>query len=321
MVGLGNMGRHHVKHYAEMTGVSLVGVCDTHVGMAAEFSAKFGGDPFTSVDDLLAAGQVDAISITAPTFSHFDIARKALAAGIHCLIEKPISSTVEEADTLIALAKIHHAVLMVGHIERFNPAIMKVKKMIDSGVFGRVVALSARRMGPFPVQIKDANVVIDLAVHDIDICSFLLNRSPESVSGAAGHALIDMREDHAEMWVNYGDASALVQVNWITPMRIRDLRVSGSHAYAEVDLLTQEIVLYETQFSSDSDLETAHIRFESPVRTVVVVEKHDALGVELAHFIDCIRTGGTPVTDGAVGRDALMAALSVTSKSSISHSI
>jgi UDP-N-acetylglucosamine 3-dehydrogenase len=315
VIGLGNMGKHHVRNYANLPEASLEAVCDIHAPTAEEFAKQYKCKAFSDIDAMFDAVKLDAVSITAPTRFHYDIAKKVIARGVNLLVEKPICDSVEKADEVIALANAKGLALMVGHIERFNPAVLKLKELVDAGALGKITSIIAKRVGAFPAQIKDANVIIDLAVHDIDIFSYLLDRDPDQIHGSAGRALINGREDYAEMFLTYGDQNGFIQVNWITPIRIRNLSVTGTKGYAELNYMTQELVLYESNYSQDFDSFGDYIiKFGIPNKHEVSVEKQEPLAMELKHFLDCVKHKKTPLISGEVGRKALATALQVMTK-------
>ena len=310
VIGLGNMGQHHVRNYFELPEANLVAVCDANQARADEFAQKYNCKAYTSVDDLLGNEIVDAISITSPTSTHFDIAKKAITQNVNVLVEKPICDNITDAEELIALAEQKGLVLMVGHIERFNPAVQKLKSMIDANELGKVTSLISRRVGAFPPQIHDANVVIDLAVHDIDIFNYLLNKQPSSVTGNAGRALINGREDYAELFLKYGDQNGFIQVNWITPIRIRQLAVTGTNGYAELDFIKQEVTYYQSDYKEVPGITGENsIKFNETKKVSVLFDKKEPLKEELKHFLNCVTTKSQPLVHGSIGMDALKIAL------------
>lgn len=315
VIGLGNMGKHHVRNYANLKQAKVTALCDVHEPTLNEFTEKYECEGYKTLDEMLDKATLDAVSITAPTKYHYEIAKKVIEKGIHVLVEKPIADTVEKADHLCELAKKHKVTLMVGHIERFNPAVRKLKELVDQGAIGKITSLISKRVGAFPAQIKDANVVIDLAVHDIDIFSYLLDKQPDQIYGNAGRALIDGREDYAEIFLTYGDQNAFIQVNWITPIRIRNLAVTGTKGYIELNYMTQELVMYESNYSGDFDTFGDYIiKFGTPNKKVVPLEKQEPLNLELSHFLDCVKEKKEPLITGSTGRNALHVALEVMRK-------
>ena len=204
VIGLGNMGSFHAKKYAGLEGVNFVAICDTsHADKEVTFD-NVTVPVYRTIDEMLAEKKVDAVSIASPTFTHYDVAKYCLEKGIHCLIEKPIATTLQESEDLIQIAKDKQLILTVGHIERFNPAVLKVKECITKGMLGDLSSISFRRNGPFPTQIDDADVVIDLAVHDIDIANYWLDSLPETITGHKAALITGGRPDHAEILAKYG---------------------------------------------------------------------------------------------------------------------
>jgi len=316
VLGLGNMGRHHVRHLSDIEGAELVAVCDQSKERADSFAQEYGCKAYYDLTSLLTTESLDAIDITAPTSLHFDLSTQALNAGVSVLVEKPICETTEDADKLIQLAEEKNLTLMVGHIERFNPAVVAAKNLIDEGKLGNVSMVIARRAGRFPAQMKDANVVIDLAVHDIDVLTFLIGEAPQDVVGKAGNALVDERPDMASILLSYPNgAQGFVHVNWITPTPFRTLHITGEKGHIELNYATKETWFYPSKFTRNThDDGNTTISFEDQDPVKVEVEASDQLKEELKHFVSAVAENRIPVTDGKAGRDALSAALSTLSQ-------
>jgi len=310
VIGLGNMGKHHVRHWKSLPGASLVAVCDSHQERADQFSKEYNCKAYTSLETLLESESLDAVSLTAPTFLHFELAKALITRGISVLIEKPISETVEQANILIQLAKEHGVTLMVGHIERFNPAVVALKEFIDGGHLGTIVSVISRRANVFPSQMKDANVAIDLAVHDIDIVNYLLGQTPIDCTSHFGNALIQSRPDHLDLFLRYPSASGFIQVNWITPTPIRKLHVTGTKGYIDLDYKDKTATFYPSVFEKTSEsVANDTVRFLQAEPVPLSVSSNDALRDELLHFLSCVISKTQPVTDGAAGLLALQWAL------------
>ncbi len=290
IIGLGNMGRHHARHLANMDNVTVVAVCDANPDTAIDFGQQYQCNWYTDWATALTHPGLDAVSIITPTSLHHRIAKQSLLAGLHTLIEKPICTTVEEADELVALSHAQNRMLMVGHIERFNPTITSLKALIDSQALGTLIHVYAHRASPMPLQIKDANVGLDLAVHDIDLCHYLMGTSATSVHRQSGHGQLTDRDDFASYFLTYPQGAATVHVNWLSPIRIRSIRVTGTRGYAIADSMTKTV-----QYWTDETVQ------QLPVPDI------DALASELTHFITCIREGLSPLVDATVGRDVLAA--------------
>src|SRR4051812_9663242 len=240
------MGRHHARNYHEAPEADLRGVVDGDPARADEMASRFDAKAYATVEALLAAEpELVAVSVAVPTSAHAAVARTLLEAGKHVLVEKPIAPTIAEADALIALAAERGLVLAVGHVERFNPAVRELRRLIDEGRIGSILSLVARRVGVMPPQVKDANVIIDLAVHDVDIFGYLLeNAEPTDLYCNAGRALAQDRFDFADIFLRYGPVACFLQVNWVTPVKIRSLAVTGTAGYAHVEYVTQRLDYY-----------------------------------------------------------------------------
>ena len=246
VVGVGNMGRHHARNYHELADAELRAVVDADEERARQIADRFGAAVYPSVDSMLdGEPEVEAVSVAVPTSAHRQVAGTLLEAGKHVLVEKPIAPTIDEADELIGLAREHGLVLAVGHVERFNPAVRELRRLIDDGRVGSILSLVARRVGVMPPQVKDANVIVDLAVHDVDIFGYLLDGAePSDLYCNAGRAIADDRFDFADIFLRYGPVACFLQVNWVTPVKIRSLAVTGTAGYAHVEYVTQRLDFY-----------------------------------------------------------------------------
>jgi UDP-N-acetylglucosamine 3-dehydrogenase len=249
VVGVGNMGRHHARIYHGMTETRLKAVVDTDLARAREIADRYDCDAFASVDEMLSRDvDVDAVSVAVSTARHYEVASRLLEAGKHVLVEKPIADTITRAKRLVALAERSSRTLAVGHVERFNPVVRELRARIERGDLGQLVSLSARRLGLAPPQVQDANVVLDIAVHDIDVFRYLLGANrPRQVFCSAGKALVLDRYDFADIFLQFDDVGCLLQVNWLTPVKIRSLTASGTRGYVELDYVTQRMDFHHAQ--------------------------------------------------------------------------
>ena len=236
---------------------------------------------------------LDAVSIAVPTTLHKDIALKAANYGVHMLIEKPIAESLKSADAIIDAARRENLKLMVGHIERFNPAILKLKELISAGGLGEIISISCRRVGPFPPRIRDVGIIIDLAVHDIDAISYLYGKRAMNVYSIAGNSF-HTKEDHASILLQYEDnKSGMVETNWLTPHKIRKVTITATGGVAHADYLEQSLEIWEGE----------------DVREVGI-EKQEPLKKELEHFMHVIVNDEEPSPSGEEGKYALYVAIS-----------
>jgi len=304
VIGLGNMGRNHARVYSELEEAELVAVADLNRELK-EIAKNAGCKFYSDYREMLGKEDIEAVSIAVPTKLHRSIALECIESGKDVLIEKPIASSLKEAEEIVKAGKRKKRIIMVGHIERFNPAVRKLKEMIKKKKFGEIISISARRVGIFPPQIKDANVILDLAVHDIDIFNYLLEKKPDEVYAKAGKALINDREDNASILLSYGNVSCTLQVNWITPVKIRELAVTGTKGYAELNYVAQELKLYESVYEKSYDsFGDFLVKFGKPNEVAVELEKEEPLKAELKSFLECVESRNEP---GVSGKDALSA--------------
>jgi UDP-N-acetylglucosamine 3-dehydrogenase len=308
VIGIGNMGRNHARVYTEIKGAHLVAISDIKKE-GKDLSQKLGCNFYQDYSEMLKIEDIEAVSICAPTSLHREISLKCIESGKHILVEKPIADGIKSAKEIIEKSRKEGVTVMVGHIERFNPAVTRLKKLMKKRKIGEITSIMARRVGVFPPQIKDANVILDLAVHDIDIFNYILEKRPDEVYAKAGKALVQ-REDHALITLDYEGIPCFVQVNWITPVKIRELSVTGTKGYAELNYLTQELRIYESFYEKSYDSFGDFIwKFGTPKKITVSVKKEEPLKIELKHFIDCIEKGKEPLVTGEDGLIALEVAL------------
>jgi len=309
VIGVGNMGKHHARVYSEIKGCRLAAVSDTDEARGKKIAEQHGCKYFRDYRAML--GKVDAVSIAVPTAFHKAVALECIRAGKHVLIEKPIADTVESAREIIEAARKNKVKIAVGHVERFNPGVQKLKAMMKKGELGTITTVLTRRVGVFPPQMKDANVIIDLAVHDIDILNYLLGKTPTRIHAEAGKALINRREDYADILLKYDGINAFVQVNWITPIKIRSIAITGTKGYAELNYVTQEFMLYKSKYERNFETFEDIVRFAEPEIVKVKVRKVEPLMEELKDFVSCVQSNRQPLVSGEDGLKALELALEI----------
>lgn len=269
VIGVGNMGRHHARVFSEMESVRLVAVVDTNRNKGQTIADRYKCRYFKDYEMLLASEKIDAATIAVPTSLHKKVALSCLAHGVPVLIEKPIASTLQSARAIVRGSKRKNLLVCIGHIERFNPVVERLKKLIDVKRFGKIISISTKRVGVYPPQITDVDVIIDLAVHDIDVCNYLLGRQPERVYARAGRAMNSRQLDYANIFLSYADTDVMLQVNWITPVKVRELTVTGIKAYAHLNYMDQTMNVYNKGHGEEDDIvniEAIHIRKEEPLK-------------------------------------------------------
>ena len=299
VIGVGYLGRFHAQNYAALPDVELVGVVDPDPERAAAVAKELGTAAFASHAEL--AGRVDLVSIASTTESHYRIARDCLAAGLHVLVEKPITVTVAEADELIALAAAGKLMLQVGHLERYNPAWLAVRDRIATPLF-----IEAHRMAPFKPRGTDVSVVLDLMIHDLDLILPLV-QSPVADLRASGVAVLTEGIDIANARIEFANGCvANITASRASTASLRRMRIFQHHEYLAIDFGERKIGLAKKR--------DAIVEGEAPIDSESRVEPPgDALLSEIQAFVASVRgevvPGGT--CSGRDGREALAVALEI----------
>jgi len=290
VVGVGFWGRNHVRVYTEMPETELVGVCDVNFERAKVVAKKYGVKAYKNSGRLLKREDVDAVSICTWTTTHAREAIKALKAGKHVLVEKPIASTVPEARKIVKIANEEGLSIMVGFIERFNPGVQRVKETVVEGKIGSPVSATARRVSQWPERVGDVGVVKDSAIHDVDVMRYIFACDPVAVYAQVGNLRHKRFEDYAQIMLTFENGrTAFIEANWLTPYKTRKLIVTGSEGILTMDYLTQEISI-ET---AGQTLMPRH-EWKEPLR------------LELRHFANCVLEGREPLVSGVDGLKALI---------------
>ena len=311
VIGVGAMGRNHARILAELPGVQLVGIADASRESAQSVAARSGCPAYTDHRHLLEDARPQAVTVAVPTVYHLDVAKTVIEQGVHLLIEKPIAFSVAEGQEIIDAAERAEVKLAIGHVERFNPAVIALKERLARGDLGRIFQLDARRQGPFPARVNDVGVVIDLAVHDLDIIRYVSNAEVVRVYAETERRIHSTHEDmvNALLRLDNGAVGSLT-INWLTPTKIRELCVTGERGMFRVDYLTQDLYFFENAIVGDSEWETLrHLRGVSEGRMIRhVVNKKEPLRAELEAFVSAVRGDGEIAVSGADGLCALQLA-------------
>lgn len=303
VVGSGNMGANHARVYAGMPDCTLVAVVDPSP-VAASIAARHGATHLRSSEELYRNYAVDAVSIAVPTPLHAAEVARALASRCHVLVEKPIAGSVEDAELMIKLAEESHRVLTVGHIERFNPVVRALRDLVAKGTLGTVTSIVMRRVGGFPAIEPATDVIMDLAIHDLDLCGYLLGGAPSKVLGTqVSRVRHSSYPDSASILLENSGAACFVQANWVTPIKVRTVTVTGSEGHVEANYVGQRLDLFESSKAdaiSDFDRFTSNFAFNT-VKTLQL-PLQEPLQLELSAFVGAVRSGA----DGMAGESPLM---------------
>lgn len=299
VVGVGHLGYHHARLYSAMDGAELVGIVDPHEGRAAAVSTDFNVPRFESVDALIDAG-VDAVSVAAPTSVHAPLALQFLERGVDVMVEKPIASTIEEARAMVSAAAAHQRVLQVGHVERFNGAVITLFDAVKHPRF-----IECHRLSPYPNRGDDVSVVYDLMIHDIDIVLSLVNSEIVSLD-AVGVPVFSRHEDIANARIRFASGCvANLTSSRVSVEKMRKIRIFEAEAYMSTDYSEQEVIRYRKKPGS---MDEAVMPMEMIAIDALPVERGEPLRRELESFVACVRERKAPLVGGEHGLRALQAA-------------
>jgi len=297
-----------------MGDVEVVGASDLNRERLQLIEDRFSVNSYTSYQDLFEKEEPEAVSITVPTSEHEKVAAYALEKGAHVLVEKPIAATIEEGKRLIALATKLDRQLMVGHIIRFNPAMQSLKTRLENGDLGKIFQVFCRRAGPFPARIRDVGVVVDLAPHDVDIMRFLTGMNPMRVFAETEQQIHTDHEDLLFGLLRFPEGiTGALEINWLTPTKMRETLVLGEKGLFRVDDLMQDLFFYEnTQAVGELWSPFRAIRGVSEgSMTRFPIKRQEPLKAELAAFINSIREGHKVPVTGQDGLEALRISLAL----------
>ena len=300
VVGVGFLGQHHARVYSQIPEIELFGVCDIDKKRAEKIAKNFNAQPFSNYKELI--GKIDAVSIVVPTHLHYTVAKDFLNSGIHCLVEKPITKDVSQAEELLKIANEKNIILQIGHIERFNTAVIEAQKHIKSPKF-----IEAQRLGPYDPRVAHIGVVMDLMIHDIDIILTLVNTRIIQMD-VIGTKILSQNEDIANVRLKFENGCvANISASRVSLDKFRKIRIFQDDSYVSLDYAGQSLKIYRKK--SDVVTSMSDIKIIKPK-----LKTEEPLKRELEHFINCVKTGKPPLVTGEHGRDALSVAIEILKK-------
>jgi len=306
------MGSNHARVYLEIPGVELAAVADTDAARIEHATRGRSARGYADYRRMLDEERIDLVSVAVPTRAHGDVGAEVIARGVPLLVEKPLAATLDEGRRLRNLAAAAGVLLTVGHIERFNPAVIELKRRLRAGELGRVYQVHARRVGPFPERVRDVGVVLDLAPHDIDVMRYLLDSEVTRVQAETEQRINTEHEDMLIGLLRFANhVVGVLDINWLTPTKIRELSVLGERGLFVVDYLARELTFFENAHGAEQPGGWAarHQKgvSEGPVH-VLKIDKREPLRVELEAFAAAVRTGTVPAVTPDDGLAAMVAA-------------
>jgi len=298
VVGVGSMGQNHARLYSEMA--ELVGVYDIDGEKRNGVARRFGTSAFDDLDELLS--RVEAISICTPTSHHFKVTKEALKRGLHVLLEKPFTGSSVNARELCRLAEEKGLVLAAGFVERCNPVVSAARDALNGKLFGEVISMASRRVSSWPSRVRDVSVILDLAIHDIDVMRYITSSEVTSVYALGGRFSHPSFVDYVDIFLEMDSGViCFVEANWLTPMKVRKVSMTCSRGFVELDYMDQRLEICSTHFREIDPADMFQVPLEEEVHRISV-KKEEPLKIELRRFLDAVEGRGKPMADG---REAL----------------
>lgn len=298
VIGAGKIGTYHARTLAKMPQVELVGVCDCNLWRAQKLAWRCNCVAYRNYQDIIS--QVNAIVVAVPTEIHAEVGVAAMEKGVHCMVEKPLASSLKEAKRLLEVSESRKVILQVGHVERFNPAILETFKHVKRPRF-----VSIERLGPYDPRVSSIGVILDLMIHDLDILLTMIDSPVESFE-AVGAGLLSPREDIANVRIRFKSGCiADVTASRISLEKARRMRIYQEDAYISVDYVSSRVKIYRKKNPVVKSLKDINILYPK-------LEKQEPIKSELTHFIDCINHSKKPWPSGEGGIKALKLALQIT---------
>ena len=295
VIGVGSMGQNHARVLSEVA--DLVGVADPDPKAGGAVANRLSVSYFPDHRALLRE-RLDAVSVCVPTNLHHAIAKDVIDAGKHLLVEKPLCGTAREARGLVEAARKAGVVLAVGHIERHNPVVDSAKRHLEAKDWGDLITAGARRVSNFPDRIRDVGVIMDLAIHDIDVLRYLLASPVASVYAVGGRQRHASFEDHATILLTFANGvNGYVEANWLTPMKVRKLSLTCSKNFVELDYTAQAITISSATLGELDPFNLYQVPFDYDIRHVNL-RKEEPLRRELEDFLHSIKEGREPMVNG-----------------------
>lgn len=301
VIGVGSMGQNHARIYSEIS--NLVGVSDSNEDQGRNIASRFGVKWYKNYEDMLS--DVDCVSISVPTYLHREISENVAKHGVNILVEKPLAGNVVDAEAIITSAKLNKIVLSVGQIERHNGVVRKAKELLDSGIYGEILTITARRFSNYPERIHDVGVLFDLTIHDVDVISYLIGKSAKYVFATGGKAKNLNHEDYVNLSITYSNGKiGLCETNWLTPMKIREINITTDVCHMNVNYLTQSIKLLSSEYNN---LDKSNL-YDNPIKIReenFTLKKEEPLRNEIIDFLSSVVSKKEPLVSGLDGLNAV----------------
>ena len=289
VIGVGMMGRNHARVFAQMESTRLVAVADSDAQALEPIGRTYRVQGYTDYLRMLDEQKPDLVTVAVPTRFHRDVAINVMKRGVHVLLEKPIAANVEEGREIVDCARSEGIKLAVGHIERFNPAVLELKRHLEDGQLGRIFQIHARRVGPFPPRVTDVGVVIDLATHELNLLEYLTGSKVDSVYAEVQREIHAHHEDLLTGILRFANGTVgILDVNWLTPTKIRELSLIGEKGMFLVNYLTQDLYFFENDYRNGHWEDLAIMGVSEGRRIRYNISRKEPLLAELESFVEAV---------------------------------
>ncbi len=306
VIGVGVMGSQHARIYNELC--NLVAVCDKNLERAKQIGRRYKCNIYQDYKEMLSNEKIDVVSIVVPTKYHYEVIMDVINYVSNILVEKPITSSIEEGKKVVDSISKKNIRLMIGHIERFNPAVKSVKEMIISNMLGNIISLHATRIGPFTPRVVDAGVLQILALHDIDVFSYILDKKISNVFCYAVEKIHSSYEDNVKILCKFAKSNVIasLDVNWTSAVKLRKLNIIGKVALVNLDYITQEIIYVKQELGKTIEEYPQNLIYHlAGEEKHIIINKEEPLKIELKHFLECIEKDKTVDVGAEVGLEML----------------
>ena len=301
LVGLGSMGRNHLRVISNHPETTLAAIADTDPAALEAAVAQTGAQGFADPLAMIAEEELDGVVIAAPTTVHRALALAAIERGVGLLVEKPLAATVEDGLAIVAAARKRNVRVQVGHVERYNPAVLEMGRLLRSGWLSTIYAITSRRAGPFPARIRDVGVTVDLGTHDVDMLSWIAGERPVRVYAETAQRLHATHEDLTFGLLHFpSGATGFLDVDWLTPVKRRSLVAVGEEGMFELDYLTQKLTFTRSNVERPQMIGGYATTFSGDVAEIPI-QSIEPLRAQLDEFVRVLRTGERPYVDGEDG--------------------
>ncbi len=297
------MGQNHARVLDDLD--CLMGVVDINKEMGKKVAKRFGVPCFNNISELLEK-EPDGVTIATPASTHLEVSQEVIDSGINLMVEKPLASNLKDAKEIVELAGKKGLILAVGMIERYNPVVSTTKTLLGEGGVGDVISISSRRVSSFPSRVSDMGVIHDLAIHDIDVMRYLLDEKVVKVYAIGGPTNDgNVYEDHANIMIQFANGvTGVLEVNWLTPHKVRSLSITCSNDYVEVDYIAQSLVVTSSRLTEYDVSNLFDIPLEHNIRRFSV-KRQEPLKREMIDLIEAIKGEHPPLVDGEDGMESM----------------